>query len=31
MTKYGKNIRGQSRTKIERIKEETEAVGTVTG
>jgi len=25
------NIRGQTRTKIERIKEETEAVGTVTG
>jgi len=25
------NIRGQTRTKIERIKEETEAVGTVIG
>jgi hypothetical protein len=29
MTKYGKNIRGQFRTKTEMIKEETEAVGTV--
>jgi hypothetical protein len=31
MTKYGKNIGGQSSTKIERIKEETEAVRTVIG
>ncbi len=29
MTKYGKNIRGQARIKTERIKEETEAFGTV--